>query len=446
MPAIGLIFGKPATLKTLGVLLLLLLALPFNLLAVFVACVLNFAWAPFRSPRAVAERPRRIMITGGKMTKALQLARSFYAAGHDVILVETHKYWLTGHRFSRAVAAFHTVPAPEEDPKAYCQALVAIARQEGVDTFIPVASPVASYYDSLAKQALSGFCEAVHFDPQATAMLDDKYAFCKQAREIGLPAPEVHRFTSPDRVLAFKFTGERRYILKSIPYDSVRRLDLTQLPFAGMEDYLRKLPMSEERPWVMQEFVRGREYCTHSTVRHGQIRLHCCSESSPFQVNYAHVDRPEILAWVEKFARELDLTGQLSFDFIETSDGLVFPIECNPRTHSAITMFHNHPDLAAAYLEDGPELVLPLPNSKPTYWLYHELWRLTQLRSWSDLGAWFEKLATGVDAMYRLEDPLPFLMVHHWQIPLLLLENLRRGRGWIRIDFNIGKLVELGGD
>jgi hypothetical protein len=48
--------------------------------------------------------------------------------------------------------------------------------------------------------------------------------------------------------------------------------------------------------------------------------------------------------------------------------------------------------------------------------------------------------------MFQMSDPLPFLMVHHWQIPLLLLDNLRRLKGWIRIDFNIGKLVELGGD
>ncbi len=42
--------------------------------------------------------------------------------------------------------------------------------------------------------------------------------------------------------------------------------------------------------------------------------------------------------------------------------------------------------------------------------------------------------------------PLPYLMVHHLQIPALLIDNLRRRRGWSKIDFNIGKLVEPGGD
>jgi len=37
-------------------------------------------------------KSENIMLTGGKMTKALQIARSFHAAGHRVILVENHKF------------------------------------------------------------------------------------------------------------------------------------------------------------------------------------------------------------------------------------------------------------------------------------------------------------------------------------------------------------------
>ncbi|MDE5095302.1 MAG: ATP-grasp enzyme, partial [Trichodesmium sp. St11_bin5] len=206
----------------------------------------------------------------------------------------------------------------------------------------------------------------------------------------------------------------------------------------------------EEKPWIMQEFVKGKEYCTHSTVRKGKIRLYCCCESSEFQVNYAHVDNPQIYDWVEKFVRELNITGQISFDFIQTEDGRVFPIECNPRTHSAITTFHDHPGVADAYLKDSQNdnenPILPGLNSQPTYWTYHELWRLTGVRSLEQLKAWIRRINQGKDAIFQVNDPLPFLMVHHWQIFLLLLNNLRKFKGWVRIDFNIGKLVELGGD
>ena len=52
----------------------------------------------------------------------------------------------------------------------------------------------------------------------------------------------------------------------------------------------------------------------------------------------------------------------------------------------------------------------------------------------------------GTDAIFDWNDPLPFLMLHHVHIPWLLLQNLRRGQDWMRIDFNIGKLVEPAGD
>jgi len=111
-------------------------------------------------------------------------------------------------------------------------------------------------------------------------------------------------------------------------------------------------------------------------------------------------------------------------------------------------MFYNHPGLADAYLKASEnELhIEPLPTSKPTYWLYHELWRITGIRSFNDLTNWLNKVIKGKDAMLDKDDPLPFLMVHHWQITLLLLQNLLKLKGWVKIDFNIGKLVEIGGD
>ncbi|MCY7322225.1 MAG: ATP-grasp enzyme, partial [Phormidesmis sp. CAN_BIN36] len=165
-----------APFKTLGTLLLLLIALPFNAAVVLLALL----WSRLtRSPSRSLEHSKTILLTGGKMTKALQLARSFHAAGHRVILAETQKYWLTGHRFSRSVDRFYTISSPTSE--GYTEALLAIAKSENVDVYVPVCSPVASYYDSLAKPLLAGCCEVFHFDADVTVMLDDKFAFAEQA-------------------------------------------------------------------------------------------------------------------------------------------------------------------------------------------------------------------------------------------------------------------------
>ncbi|AFZ08127.1 ATP-grasp fold domain protein, DUF201-type [Oscillatoria nigro-viridis PCC 7112] len=441
----------PTAFKTIATLILLLLVMPLNLALTAIALLRSIIIKPFQS-RSTTATPQTILISGGKMTKALQLARSFHQAGHRVILVETEKYWLTGHRYSRAVDRFYTVPNPQTEE--YPQALLKIVRQEGVNVYVPVCSPVASYYDAEVKRVLSGHCTVMHVDVETLQRLDDKYEFATAAQALGLPVPKSYRITNPQQVIDFDFSdAQRKYIIKSIPYDSVRRLDLTKLPCetpAETAAFVNSLPISESKPWIMQEYIPGQEFCTHSTVRNGHLQLHCCCKSSAFQVNYENVDRPDIENWIRQFAKSLNLTGQVSFDFIQAADdGEIYAIECNPRTHSAITMFYNHPDVAKAYLEPDPlpQTVQPLASSRPTYWIYHEIWRLvTHLSSPKLVSERLKIIAQGKDAIFDWDDPLPFLMVHHWQIPLLLWGNLQNPKEWIRIDFNIGKLVEIGGD
>ncbi|SHH57396.1 Predicted ATP-dependent carboligase, ATP-grasp superfamily [Jatrophihabitans endophyticus] len=433
------------TARTVGALALLTAALPANL-ALTAAALARTALRPPPAP-PVPDRRRTVLVSGGKMTKALQLCRSFHAAGHRVILVETAAYRLTGHRFSRAVDAFHVVPRPE-DP-GYAQALLDVVRAEGVDLYVPVCSPAASRYDADAAALLAPHCEVLHLDGDAVRMLDDKYEFARTAAKLGLDVPDTHLVTSADDVPERVDGAAAPYVLKNLAYDPVNRLDLTPLPRPTPERTLafaRSKPISPERPWIVQSLLAGQEYCTHSTVRDGRVLVWACCASSAFQVNYAMVEQPEIERWVRDFVGPLRLTGQVSFDFIAGPDGRVRAIECNPRTHSAITMFHDHPDLAAAYLgELGDTAPLrPLPGSRPTYWLYHELWRV--LRRPSTAAERWRVVRAGTDAVFDRDDPLPFLLVHHLQVPVLLLRALRRGTRWTRIDFNIGKLVEPGGD
>lgn len=443
-----------AILQNLGTLLLLAIAFPFNITVVLVALIWSWLRRAFQSPIiaaeqpiAIAEQPKNILIAGGRMTKALQLARSFHAAGHRAILIDTEKFWHSGNQYSNSVAGFYTVPDPATDLTGYMTTLQAIAQTESIDLFIPVAIFAVIYYEGMTKHPLADYCEVCHFDAETIHLLDDKFAFVEQARSLSLSVPKSFRITSPEQVLNFDFSQEKyQYILKSIPYDAKYRLNLTKLPCAtpaATAAFVKSLPISETKPWIMQEFIPGQEYCTHSTVRDGQSTLYCCCESSAFQVNYQQVDNPKIEAWVERFLAAVPGVGQASFDFIQASDGTVYAIECNPRTHSAITMFYNHPGVADAYLKPAPTApIQPLTSSKPTYWLYHELWRLTEVRSLQQLRGWLNNIWQGKEAIFMLHDPLPFLMVHHWQIPLEILGNLRRLRGWIRIDFNIGELIE----
>lgn len=400
-----------------------------------------------RAPRPqvrTADVPRTVLVSGGKMTKALHLARAFHLAGHRVVLAESAKYRFTGHQFSRAVDAFYCTP--EATDPGYPQALADIIIREGVDVFVPVSSPAASVPEAAVRELVGDRCEVLHGSAALIATLDDKRDFSTLCASLGLSVPECQLITDPADVERFDFAPGRSYVLKRLAYNPVGRTDLTRLRRETPElnaAFARSLDITPGDPWLLQQYVDGQEYCTHATLRDGVVTVYGCCESSAVQLNYRFVEKPEIRSWVQRFAAQTGVTGQISFDFIEGADGTPYAIECNPRTHSAITMFHDHADLAHAYLTDGHPTITPRPGSTPTYWTYHELWRL--LRGPDRLRR-LRVIAGGRDAIFAAWDPLPYLGVYHLQIPALLITNLRQRRGWRRIDFNIGKLVENGGD
>ena len=238
--------------KNLAMIGLLMAVLPINLALVVAA----FGWRVVRqlvtvdTPRFVSPQPKSILISGGKMSKALQLARLFHQAGHRVVLVESHAYWLTGHRFSRAVDKFYTLSKPGSDN--YESALLDIIKRERIDIYVPVCSPVSSLHDSHAMPFLTAHCEVIHVEPDKIMQLDDKYQFAMAAQALGLAVPKSFLIVDPQQVIDFDFSNEARpYILKSIQYDSVRRLDMTQLPAASPQataGFVRSLPISKSNP------------------------------------------------------------------------------------------------------------------------------------------------------------------------------------------------------
>lgn len=447
-------------LRTLGALALLQAVLPLDLALVGVAVArAALRGSPHSHPsRCTAAEvpdeggprglsaPRTVLISGAKMTKALVLARAFHAAGHRVVMVETDRYRWTAHRFSCAVDAFRIVPDPGSPD--YADALLRVVEEEQVDVWVPVSSPASSLPEAEAAELLAGHCEVVHLPTDDLRRIDDKGEFAAMAEAAGLPVPRTVRVTDPQHVLDHDFDAHPGpWVLKSIPYDPVRRLDLTPLPRptrAETEAFVRDLPISSEQPWILQQLLDGVEWCTHGTARDGRLTAWVCCRSSAWQLTYEQVEHPAVRAWVEQFVAAYGLTGQVSLDLIEGADGVVRAIECNPRTHSAITLLAADPGLADAYLHDAAAPVSAPVGGRPTYWLHHEVWQ--GLRHPSSAAGRLRTVVRGTDAVLDGRDPLPFLALYHLHLPSLLLRSLRTGRPWLKIDVNIGKLVEPAGD
>ena len=128
-------------------------------------------------------------------------------------------------------------------------------------------------------------------------------------------------------------------------------------PLAGALDPADVHP-SEREPWVVQPFVEGETVCTYSTVHYGHVSSHLMYRI-PRQwhhstgIQFESIDGLESLRLIEPIVSELDYTGQISFDFLVTDDGLSF-VECNPRATDGLLLLDPQ-RLARGLLDPGAE-------------------------------------------------------------------------------------------
>lgn len=403
------------------------------------------------------------IVTGGKMTKALVVCRHLKAAGCRVVLVETHKYWMVASRFTNAVDRFVTVPLPEKETAAFLTAMRELAHEEDADLFVPVTSPVASFYEAKLQRVLPAKCRTLSLSEETTALLDDKVAFAGMAATCGLPVPDTRRMTSKAAIAAFNdelraADDGKRYVLKNLQYDSMRRLDCFTLPCAPekLEQYIASIDeVSPAAPWGVQAFCKGTEYSTCAVARDGELATYSDNVASISCFNYEHQSHPGLRRWVERFVRYHNISGIVCIDFfVDGEHGTPMAIECNPRFSSNIVAFDVADGFGAALLDPSGHAkkhgtVTPSASRGETCWLFVELW-YTLVSKQLGLGAKLRKAYDAVftlkDAYYEPSDPLPFLALHYLHIPTLLARNVAKGNRWAKIDMCIGKLTEEDGD
>lgn len=193
-------------------------------------------------------------------------------------------------------------------------------------------------------------------------------------------------------------------------------------------EWKRKSGTSGNVAWIIQQRIAGRSLCTYSIAREGVLTAHAAyaalhTAGGGACIYFEPLAHAGLLEWVRRFVRLERLTGQIAFDFIETADGRLYPIECNPRTTSGIHLFRPADGLDAALLGDAPpgaaELAQPRQGVKRMLGLPMLAYGLRGSAT-GGVRKWFGRFVRAQDAVFRWSDPLPYAA----QLPLL--EELRR--------------------
>lgn len=285
-----------------------------------------------------------ILITGARAPVAVDLARAFAAAGHEVHLADSITGWAA--RLSHAVAETHRLPAPRTDFPGFATGLRAL-----VDRLDPIA--IIPTCEEVFYLAAAGLGERALVPPlEALRTLHSKIAFAAHARALGLAAPETWRIETRAELAALPVAPEELVLKPEFSRFATRTL-IRPTPAD-----LAALDRTPGLSWAAQRFVRGEELCLWSFARAGRLAAwvvyrpvwrHGKAAAYAFEA----VDCPAAVEIARTIAASDNLTGHLSFDLIVTPEGAVVPIECNPRAVSGLHLFDAHPALARAMLGEG---------------------------------------------------------------------------------------------
>lgn len=446
------------------------------------------------------------------MTKALVLTRLFFLAGHRVVGADFSSF--ASGRVSRSISKFYRLASPDakgavDGTEAYIDSLLQVIRKEGVDLWVSCSGVSSAVEDGVAKEAVEKHtkCKAVQFNAKDTTRLHEKDKFMAEVQRLNMTVPETHEVSTTEQALRIlvkdrvdgvqKHHLEKKFILKNTGMDDKSRGDMTLLPLSTIEAtkmHLQKLQIDQGGPWILQEFIKGREYCTHSLVIKGVVKAFVACPSSDMLMHYEALpsDIPlsrAMLDFTKTFAEDgdQDFTGHLSFDFLVKEEDVdahapedirLYPIECNPRCHTADVLFNGTLRLAEAYLEvlepraiqtsrfngyteeqQKGDLSIITPSSiTPSgrlryYWIGHDvvqflLLPLLQLLVgqatlsfvMESLGYFLDHLVHWKDGIYEPWDPLPFWWLYQVYWPVRFAECLLTGKRWSKMNVSTTKM------
>lgn len=433
------------------------------------------------------------------MSKGLCTARLLYRQGHRVIGADYSK--LSHGRFSIAVDKFYLLSKPVTevaaqdvlDKNPYIGRLLEIIQAEKVDLWISVSDVNAAIQDARARDTIESCTSArvIQLREPDVNFLHNKATFAEHVQSLGLNVPETKTVCNKQSLIAFlcqrggvslRSGYNKRYIVKPIDVDDIARFNMVVLPQQTEEETLQCINSISfgdgiKPSHIVQEYIQGPEFCTHSLIVRGQLRAFVACSSSGVLMHYSALPNDstlsqKMLSFTELMVKAggLDWTGHVSFDFLMKSDGLqdklpedieIYPIECNPRVHTAVVLFNNTTEIVSEYLitleQNIAPRVHPLYPEKLQgyYWIgqdfvEHVAYPAMTLFLFRDstIGQFIQSVLVFCNHVWNCRevtfeawDPWPFWWLYHVYWPVQFAHYMIHGR-WQMINVSTGKIFQ----
>lgn len=348
---------------------------------------------------------KRVLITSARSPVALELARQFHAAGHEVYAVDSLRLHVC--RFSKAVKKGFQVVSPRQNASLFIEQLLKIVADYKIDLIVPIYEEII--YLSLAADRFPPSCKVFADSFDKLHILHNKWFFIQKLKELGWLVPVTTVIKNREDLL--HLSNKHSVALKpaySRASSDVRKWTPGQpLPDIQIEDH---------NPWIAQEWIEGNQFCSYGIANNGKLSAHAVypvgyTANGKGCIIFDSVEHQPIKQWIENFVGEMQFTGQIAFDFIESPDGQrLYAIECNPRATSGAFLFGDQGTLAQAFVAEPEEVITPQKN------VQRQLMIAMLIYGWKSsaclhntFNRFFKNLWKVPDVVYHRKDPFPFV-------------------------------------
>lgn len=311
---------------------------------------------------------------------------------------------LRGHlsQPSNAVKANFAAPAPRQEKEAFLLALKKIVIENQIDLLIPTCEEV--FHVSMGRDEIpcAIFAEPINI----LNHLHNQWLFVINAIGHDLYAPETMLINNQDDLL-HAYAHWRELVLKPV----YSRFAARTLILPPLQKVLSTLTFDSKQPWIAQEYIKGKQYGAYSICHNGRITAHTTYPSHlGAALVFEHVEHTAIFQWVRAFTQKNHFTGQIAFDFMETPEGRIYALKCNPRATSGVHLLASHPQFVEAFV--NPTLKCITPAGDKSYMLSTAMLIYGLPKSIRDRTfiKWLKTFFSSNDVIFDFKDPLPFLL------------------------------------
>lgn len=280
---------------------------------------------------------KNILILSGRANVSLHITKILYKNGYNVFIVDFVDFFLC--KKSKYIKKSFKITAPNKNIDDFILGINKITKENSIDLIIPTCEEVfylSKYKDKINANILVDNIEKL-------LILHNKYKFIKFCENIGINVPKT-------------------ILIKNGKLPKIKGKAILKPIFSrfGTNVFLlnknSNIKINKNKDYVLQQYLKGEEICSYSIAKNGEILIHTNYKMkykafNSVSIFYEYFENKEIEKIVKKIVKELNFTGQISFDFIMTEKG-VFPIECNPRATSGLNLIPYNIDILDIFLKN----------------------------------------------------------------------------------------------